>query len=420
MICYISGQSATSDFAGITAAHLPVGVQVQEITPTVEVQIAQYSSEGGLVFIDSGAFTAFVKGDRVDFDLVLDDYERLAAMTNKPGNLAMVAPDAIGNMDLTAELQMMYLSRIKRLADSGVQLLVPFQRGWNNRLYLAHYNLLKEAIGPFTLAFAANKAAFEPQHVAELVTELQPERVHLLGVGTKNLPAYSDAVLWNSPDTVLSSDANRVRVFIGEGRMISEEINKGVEAIFEAELGAEIDETEMEFDIHNSPRFLTAGEARELARLFAVIDPAEIEKWGKWSQEEAGERYRAKQECCEDWAFGCKLGYAIQAADPCGFHSHRLLGGRAQDELKEMLARLAAERRRSEMRRIAITKVMTLDFENREAANKARLAQMVLFSKVAAKLQPRVPAIGKVLALGTKRRGQTSSSNQMPLFAQAM
>lgn len=199
MKTYISGQTATADFAGIADAGLPVGVQVQEITPTVEAQIASYTSDGGFVFVDSGAFTAFVKGESVDFGQVLDDYERLASLTSTPANLAVVVPDAIGNMDLTAELQVTYLDRIKRLAGMGVELLLPLQRGWTNLQYLAHYRFMRQAIGPFTLAFAANKAAFEPQHVAELVVELEPERVHLLGVGTKNLAAYSNAVLWNSP-----------------------------------------------------------------------------------------------------------------------------------------------------------------------------------------------------------------------------
>ena len=342
MRTYISGQTATADFAGIADAGLPVGVQVQEITPTVEAQIARYTSEGGFVFVDSGAFTAFVKGESVDFDQVLDDYERLACLTSNPERLAVVAPDAIGNMDLTAELQATYLDRIKRLASMGVELLLPLQRGWSGSKYLAHYNFMREAIGPFTLAFAANKEAFEPQHVAELVVELQPERVHLLGVGTKNLAAYSDAVLWNSPNTVMSSDANRVRVFIGEGRQISEAIKQGVEEVYGQELESEIDGTEAEGYIHNFPGYLTQPEARELARMFGVVDAAEIEKWGRWSQEDSTERFKAKYPASEEWDFGCKLGYAIVFADPYGYHSQRTLHGRGQDELKELLARLAA------------------------------------------------------------------------------
>lgn len=419
MRTYISGQTATADFAGIADAGLPVGVQVQEITPTVEAQIARYTSEGGFVFVDSGAFTAFVKGESVDFNQVLDDYERLAAQTANPDRLAVVAPDAIGNMDLTAELQVTYLDRIKRLASMGVELLLPLQRGWSGSKYLAHYNFMREAIGPFTLAFAANKEAFEPQHVAELMVELQPERVHLLGVGTRNLAAYSDAVLWNSPLTAISSDANRVRVFIGEGRQITEAIQQGVEEVYSQELEGEIDGTEVEGYIHNVPGYLTQAEARELARLFDKVDPAEIEKWGRWSQEDATERFKAKHPASEEWDFGCKLGYAIAFADPYGYYSQRILHGLGQDELKEVLARLAADRERSSIRRRVISKVMSEDFERREAANKARLAQMVLFTKVAAKPQEKVlPA--KIVALEEKRSSSVSSLDQMPLFAVAV
>ncbi|WP_224962688.1 hypothetical protein [Geomonas subterranea] len=420
MKTYISGQTATADFAGIADAGLPVGVQVQEITPTVEAQIASYSSEGGFVFVDSGAFTAFVKGETVDFDQVLDDYERLASLTTTPANLAVVAPDAIGDMDLTAELQVAYLDRIKRLTSMGVELLLPLQRGWTNPQYLAHYRFIRQAIGPFTLAFAANKAAFEPQHVAELVVELEPERVHLLGVGTKNLAAYSDAVLWNSPNTEISSDANRVRVFIGEGRQITEEIEQGVKLAYQRELECEIDGTEEEGYIHNMPGYLSQAEARELARLFGVVDAAEIERWGRWSQEEASERFKSKHPASEEWEFGCKLGYMIEEVDPYGYLSQKFLHGRGQDELKEKLARLAAERQRSGIRRRVIAKVMTEDFQKRETVNSARAAQMILFSKVAAKPQSTAPA-AKVISLAAKRKGTPLPSfAQMPLFAVAM
>lgn len=421
MRTYISGQTATADFAGIADAGLPVGVQVQEITPTVEAQIARYTSEGGYVFVDSGAFTAFVKGGTVDFDLVLNDYERLATMTTRPERLAVVAPDAIGDMDLTAELQVTYLNRIKRLSGMGVELLVPLQRGWSRRQYLAHYTYLRDAIGPFTLAFAANKAAFEPQHIAELVVELQPERVHLLGVGTKNLAAYSDAVLWNSPNTVISSDANRVRVFIGEGRRITEEIERGVKTAYEDELECEIDGTEMEGYIHNDAGYLTQAEARELARLFGVVDAAEIERWGKCSQEEAGDRFKAGFAASDEWNFGCKLGYLIEAADPYGYLRQGILHGRDQHELKERLAKLAAERRRSGVRRRVIAMVMSEDFQKREAVNEARLAQIPLFTKVAGRPQ-QTPSTKVVSLPGTRRRDlpENTTLNQMPLFAAAM
>lgn len=419
MRTYISGQTATADFAGIADAGLPVGVQVQEITPTVEAQIARYTSEGGFVFVDSGAFTAFVKGGVVDFDQVLDDYERLASLTTIPANLACVVPDAIGDMDLTAELQVTYLDRIKRLANLGVELLLPLQRGWTDHQYIAHYNFMRQAIGPFTLAFAANKAAFEPQHVAELVVELQPECVHLLGVGTKNLAAYSDAVLWNSPNTIMSSDANRVRVFIGEGRQITEAIQKGVAEVYSQGLEIEIDGTEIDGYIHNEPGYLTQAEARELARMFDVADPAEIERWGRWSQEEATERFKAKHPANEEWDFGCKLGYAIEAVDPYGYLSRKILHGCAQDELKELLARLAAQRERSSIRRRVISRVMSKDFERREAVNRTRLAQMVLFTKVVAKPHEKAPS-AKIVSLEDKRRESAPSLNQMPLFAAAI
>jgi len=383
---YISGATAPNDFAGVAGANLPAGVQVQLITATVERQIAEYTAAGGMVFVDSGAFEAFVKGFALDFDKVHDRYDRLVSRTSRPDLLAVVAPDVIGDMTATAELQVFYLDRIARLARAGVELLVPLQRGWNTDAYVEHYNLLEATIGPFTLALACNKAAWSPADVARLVAKVQPRRVHLLGVGTKNLDAYSDAVLWHAPGCELSSDANRARVFIGQGRDITVETKRGTEEVY-AEACGEFekcyDGTELDYDLSNTAGYLEPEEAKELARLFGVCDPARMDLWAKASQEEADEAFQAEQDD-DEWAFGCRLGYLIQAADPCGYYSQVLVHGHEGESIKEMLAGLAAKRRQGEMRRKAITKVMTADSKRREREYSARTDQMLLFAGVGA------------------------------------
>ena len=385
---YISGMSSITDFVGVSDAGLPVGVQVQDISGVVDIQIANYTSRGGLVFVDSGAFGAFIKGipmTYADFDKVLDHYELLAGTTSRPENLAVVAPDAIGDMKATAIFQRAYLKRLASLCATGVELLVPFQRGWEIDAYVGHYRMLEQKIGPFSLAFACNAAAWSPRDVARLVSVLRPSRVHLLGVGTKNLDSYSDAVLWNSPSTVLSSDANRTRIFLGKGRTITEDTRRGVEE-FHAEAGEEFDQcydgTEMDFDLHHSSGYLEVADAKELAILFGVTDEKTIERWGKWSQEDTDEKFlRAQGET--DIAWGCKLGFLIEQADPYGYHVQILVHSHEAGTIKEMVATLAAKRRTKEARRAAITKTLSADNRKRQATYSARTSQMVMFAEAA-------------------------------------
>jgi len=385
---YVSGMSSTSDYAGVADAGLPVGVQVQDISGVVDGQIADYTSKGGLVFVDSGAFGAFIKGipmSYADFDKVLAHYELLAEATSSPENLAVVAPDAIGDMAATAIFQRAFITKLTALASTGVELLIPFQRGWEIDAYVKHYRMLEKEIGPFSLSFACNAAAWAPRDVARLISTLRPARVHLLGVGTKNLDAYSDAVLWNSPETVLSSDANRTRVFLGMGRSITEDTRRGVEAI-RAEAGEEFDEcydgTEMDFDLHHSSCYLEAAEAKELAILFGVTKKSEIDRWGKWSQEDTDGRFlKAQGECDIEW--GCKLGFLIEQADPYGYFIQTLVHGHDGQTVKEMMATLAAKRRTKEARRAAITKTLSADNRKRQLIYSTRTSQMVMFQAAA-------------------------------------
>lgn len=228
---YISGMSSTTDFAGVADAGLPVGVQTQDISSIVEGQIAAYTSAGGRCFVDSGAFRAMTKGVPVDFPAVLSLYARLARMTDRPENLAVVAPDVIGVMDATARLQLQHLGELTRLKETGVELMIPLQRGWEPSGYVEHISMLSEKLGEITVAFACNLAAWRPRDISQLVAILRPARVHLQGVGKKNLDRYSDAVRWQSPSTAISCDANRTRAMVGQGRRITETVRRKCAAI---------------------------------------------------------------------------------------------------------------------------------------------------------------------------------------------
>ncbi|AJF08279.1 hypothetical protein [Geoalkalibacter subterraneus] len=86
-----SGASAPADFKGFARAGHPVGVVVQEIGAGVFAAMVEANRNGVQIFVDSGAYTAFTKGRRVDFDAVLDKYARLVDACERPELLHLVA-----------------------------------------------------------------------------------------------------------------------------------------------------------------------------------------------------------------------------------------------------------------------------------------------------------------------------------------
>ncbi|MFY9225643.1 MAG: hypothetical protein WAQ98_23400 [Blastocatellia bacterium] len=74
-IFFHSGNSAANDFLGHSMAKKPIGVQIQLCSENVKKLMLNYNAQEGRLFIDSGAFSAFRKGEQVDFDKVIKAYE---------------------------------------------------------------------------------------------------------------------------------------------------------------------------------------------------------------------------------------------------------------------------------------------------------------------------------------------------------
>lgn len=311
---YVSGLSNVTDFSGAAAAGVPIGVQVQEISRRVESLMVEYNSGGGKLFVDSGAFTACRKKTNVDFDKIMDRYDSLAAKMEFPELVAFVAPDVIGDMDSTANLQQSYRIRLKNLSALGAELLVPFQKGWKASAYQAHYYWLRDNIGSFTLAFACNEHAWNVRDIATIVNIVNPDRVHLLGAGKKYVLKYFEAIQEVFPKTIVSSDANRVRSYVGEGRFITECVKVaalGAAEIAEKDFDGSYDETEIIYDLYNTPGYLSPKEAVQLAKQLGITNKKVLDKWAAWSQE-ASEYTDEDNGGYEEYnSYGSKLGHLL-------------------------------------------------------------------------------------------------------------
>lgn len=184
---FASGLNRPSNARPWILAGAPIGTVAGELSPRMVGELATYASRGGLVFVDSGAFPAFRKGTEVNFDAVVDTYLELANATDRPGNLHLVAPDVVGDQAATFELLAQYAGELSQLADLGVTLLVPIQRGELSILEAFDRTeaILPEAVlrTEWVVALPFNAHAWDTDSAVELASDRVVSRIHLLGGG---------------------------------------------------------------------------------------------------------------------------------------------------------------------------------------------------------------------------------------------
>lgn len=343
-----SGMGNRADFAACLKAGLPAGVSIMGVSQPVKDMIVEHNRAGGKLFVDSGVFSA-----TPDFQQVMNSYQELAWRLPNPELASFVAPDALEDMAKTARLQIVHLNALRLLLELGVQVIFPFQRGWPIAAYEHHYKHLVEALGPkITIGLPCGKYPWTVKEVGALANALRPYRVHLLGVSGQRAWDYIEAITWVSPETTTSSDANRIRAKLGPGReltkAVAEEAERlrieGAVSFFADHLGdvpdlldledpdqlqsalealsdrfaEDYDDTEICYDLFNTPGHLSPLEAEAWARSFGYTDRQVLKLWRGWSQL-PGEDFH--DQACEHLGFyfedpyGCRLGYLLEASD---------------------------------------------------------------------------------------------------------
>ncbi|TAL40471.1 MAG: hypothetical protein EPN91_13150 [Salinibacterium sp.] len=234
-VWFASGSSRVADIRGWADARAPIGVTALVLTAkgwriglSEDVLRTLGALRGIPVFVDSGAFSE-VRFQRAGPPIVvrpLDDgdwrqvialYSRLVATLG--AQVYVVAPDRVGDQDVTLARLTTYAAELRALRDQGANVLVAIQRG---ELAAADFYRRVVAVLGFEAipALPAMKAAMTPAEVLAFVREVKPARVHLLGMGARNrkfdgiLRSLRDA----SPTTAVSLDSNRIVAAVGRGR----------------------------------------------------------------------------------------------------------------------------------------------------------------------------------------------------------
>jgi hypothetical protein len=272
---FCSGLSTNADFLGVTGSGVVPGLQVGDMRGALEISVFAHLRKGGVLFVDSGAFPAFMGGGRpVDFDVVLGHYEKLAEAASCKANLFIVAPDKIGDPVETERLLTNYAPRLRALAVLGVSVLVPVQAGSADML--ANWTRLTELLKGVRVipAMPMRAAAVSVESVVSFLRCASVPQVHLLGTSRRSTLSTIDLFL---PGLVVTADANMVRPAVGVGRPVTEGYRKEVavqcDEVWYEGGGKEDCGTEFIHNAINTPGTLSKSEEDQVAKWLAPWFP---------------------------------------------------------------------------------------------------------------------------------------------------
>ena len=246
-----SGLSNIGDFEAAVLARVPAGVSTNRVSDRVELAMKRYLNDHGPVFIDSGAFGCFKRGEAMsgaDFEAHLGLCERVArvirdkfpldvllhdpaqeanrrifgvserdARESYLGLLQVVAPDIVGDQAGTIALLEKHADRLHALAAFAV-VIVPLHRGPLS--LAAFYRRAVEIIGGGLICAGLpfNAKALSVSETVEFLRAVRPDRAHFLGAAVSR--RFQDGVLAEvtdaCPRTRFSYDAAVVRLVCDE------------------------------------------------------------------------------------------------------------------------------------------------------------------------------------------------------------
>ncbi|GAF72789.1 unnamed protein product, partial [marine sediment metagenome] len=132
---YRSGASRINDLKGTLDAGVPAGVVITQLSKPAEKELIARVQAGARVMIDNGAFEKFPDDEITvkEATKIVERYNNiLGQVPEQAGNVAVVAPDVIGNQDATIKLIDAVAEDLRDVIDNGGELLVPYQMGDRN------------------------------------------------------------------------------------------------------------------------------------------------------------------------------------------------------------------------------------------------------------------------------------------------
>jgi DNA repair protein RadC len=251
MVRFASGMSGISDLATSTFVrggmqNYGVGFDVGLLSKNaIEALANAVVNLDAQVFIDSGAFSHFIKSQKAEekgitlkplsfdkifekYDSILDAIQKENAVEKDYPSPLMVMPDIIGNQKASLLLTDKYKDRIA--VETEAQALTPIipiplgelslAQAYNKILEILNSNSKGITIDPskFIVGIPSNAQAVSREKLAEFLSEAKPPRIHFLGAAADvNINPLLAVVAKSAPDTMVTADASKVRSEILNG-----------------------------------------------------------------------------------------------------------------------------------------------------------------------------------------------------------
>jgi len=241
--------SETKAFIRISA---PIGITADSQENIMELA-CEYAFAGGQVFIDSGAFTAFNKGIDLDidsaigkdfWDKVFHKYFELAEGAG-PGvlNMRFVAPDQVGNREITTKNVDWLTYKINDLHALGCKIIQNIQKDkFNNEVadifiniadISGWYNHFEDVV----IGFPSKAKAWNLNSIYRYVEymkirgeecdwPMEPLEIHLMGKGDPVQLVEICYKMNKITPTILSGDSVATASIVGKGKRLTEDFNK--------------------------------------------------------------------------------------------------------------------------------------------------------------------------------------------------
>ena len=246
---YVSGVRSENEISGFIFHNQSICTVAKLSKNSLQylIEVSKDPNYTGSIFVDSGAFKE-VNADLSikkamtdeDWNRIFDVYEVLAQAFGD--RLTVMAPDRVGDQEVTMQRLEKYKDRLKKVASYGCKIMGAIQKNPTIPNSLFHFHERMDAffrsigIEHWVRGLPLNKSPVKIDDVEYMIQNAKPFRyIHLLGKSpyARDWDAW-EGMLSKYPNLDITCDATIFRRMVGEGKALTE-IEKEIRPLFKGD-----------------------------------------------------------------------------------------------------------------------------------------------------------------------------------------